>query len=202
MRLSLEMSNNVIWHNQHKLKPWSVRKSKSILKDKWIDLRADECVNEKGAIYNPYYVLKYPDWAHMVVLDNKDNILITHQYRHGAGKVLAELPCGTIDPGDKSTLATARRELLEETGYTGKFTKAGEIYPNPAIQDNLIHCFLVTDAKQITTPQENSYEILEHELIKLSQLKKLIEQGQFPQALHIASLLMGLNKAGKVKSVF
>lgn len=185
-----------------KPRPWSVRKSKSILKDKWIDLRADECVNEKGAIYNPYYVLKYPDWAHMVVLDSKDNILITRQYRHGAGKVLAELPCGTIDPGDKSPLAAAKRELLEETGYTGKFIKAGKIYSNPATQTNTIHCFLVTDAKQITIPQEDPYEILEYELIKLSRLKKMIAQGQFPQALHIASLFMGLKKAGKSKMVF
>jgi 8-oxo-dGTP pyrophosphatase MutT (NUDIX family) len=185
-----------------KLKPWTIKKSKQILKDRWINVRADKCVNEVGATYDPYYVMKYPDWAYMVVLDSKNNILITRQYRHGAGKVFAELPCGTIDPKDKSPLSAAKRELLEETGYTGKFIKAGRIYPNPAVQANLIHCFLVTDAKQVTIPQEDPYELLEYEPIKLNQLKKMIEQGKFPQALHLASLLMGLKKANKVKLVF
>ena len=99
-------------------------------------------------------------------------------------------------------MATAKRELLEETGYTGKFTKAGKIYPNSATQNNLIHCFLITNAKQIASPKEDPYEILEYKLIKLNQLKKMIEQGKFPQALHIASLLTGLKKAGKGEIVF
>lgn len=185
-----------------KLKPWTVKKSKQILKDKWIDLRADTCVNQKGAVYDPYYVFNVSDFVNLVVLDGKDNILVVRQYRHGIGKIMTELPCGTIDKEDKSSLVAAKRELLEEAGYTGKFAKTGKFHSHPSHFNNTVHCFLVTDAKLIAAPEEDPYELLEYEFIKLSQPKRMVDKGVFNQTQHITSLLMGLRKAGKVNLVF
>jgi ADP-ribose pyrophosphatase len=44
-------------------------------------------------------------------------VLLERQYRHAAEQFLWELPAGRIDPGE-SELTAAKRELLEETGYT------------------------------------------------------------------------------------
>ncbi|PWB82401.1 MAG: NUDIX hydrolase, partial [Methylocystaceae bacterium] len=46
------------------LRPWEVRASRRLLHDRWISLRADHCVTQRGVVLDPYYVLEYPDWVH------------------------------------------------------------------------------------------------------------------------------------------
>src|SRR5262249_52439963 len=49
-------------------------------------------------------------------------VLLEKQYRHAAGKFLYELPAGRIDEGERE-LEAAKRELLEETGYSARTWK-------------------------------------------------------------------------------
>jgi ADP-ribose pyrophosphatase len=50
------------------------------------------------------------------ILDSGD-IVFERQYRYPLRATMIEIPAGKIDPGE-APLATAQRELLEETGYT------------------------------------------------------------------------------------
>src|SRR2546428_12537377 len=60
-------------------------------------------------------------------------ILLERQYRHAAEQFLWELPAGRIDAGE-SELTAAKRELLEETGYTGTRWRRGlRFFPTPAL---------------------------------------------------------------------
>ena len=43
--------------------PWAVRSSRLIHRDRWISLRADDCVNDEGVEFAPWYVLENPDEA-------------------------------------------------------------------------------------------------------------------------------------------
>ena len=180
---------------QSQLKPWHVKNSKYLLKDRWITVRADECVTAKGTVISPYYVLEYPDSVHMIVLDQNHRILITRQYRHGAQKIVAELPCGYMEPHE-TPLAAAKRELMEETGYTGKFTLAGVTSPNPATHTNNIYTYLVTRPVLKEAPERNPFEVITYEFADLKKILKLIEKKEFFQALHISSLFLGLRKSG------
>lgn len=51
-------------------------------------------------------------------------VVLVQQFRPGPGRVLDELPGGYVEP-DEEVLTAARRELLEETGYTGDVELAG-----------------------------------------------------------------------------
>src|SRR5256885_16882907 len=51
-------------------------------------------------------------------------VLLEKQYRHAAGRFLLELPAGRIDEGEEG-LKAAKRELLEETGYSGRGWELG-----------------------------------------------------------------------------
>lgn len=181
-----------------KIELWKVKSSKYPLKDKWIKVRADECFTKAGVRIAPYYVLEYSDWVHMVVVDVKQRILITRQYRHGAGRVITELPCGTVESRDKSHLAAAKRELMEETGYSGTFTLVATTSPNPANHANKIYTYLVTDPTRRKNPESNPFEILDYRFADIKTILKLIDNREFAQAIHISSLFLALRKAKNI----
>ena len=82
--------------------------------------------------------------AVMMPVDEKKNILLIRQFRLPAQKCLWELPAGTIDPGEKP-LQTARRELVEETGYRAKkWQKLAEFYPSVGFLTEKMTIYLAT----------------------------------------------------------
>ena len=85
------------------------------------------------------------------ILPNNYIFLIT-QYRHAAGKVLLEIPAGKIENGETKEQA-AERELLEEIGYSGKFTFLSQWYLAPGYDTELMYIFLVTNLKKMCHKQ-------------------------------------------------
>ena len=82
--------------------------------------------------------------AVMMPVDEKGRILLVRQYRLPARRFLWELPAGSVDPGEKP-LKTARRELVEETGYRAKkWTKLAEFYPSPGFLSEKMTIYLAT----------------------------------------------------------
>ncbi len=172
------------------IEQWITESSEVVIQDRWIKLRADTCKTADGHPITPYYVLEYSDWVHLVVVNEKDEVLITKQYRHGAGVISYELPCGAVDDTDKDTLAGAKRELLEETGYTGDFELVGQSYSNPANANNKIFVYKVTNPRLVKSPEDNPQEVIKYGFVNRNELDELIETGKFCQALHIASLYL------------
>ena len=77
----------------------TVNRSTAIIKDSWIDLRAD-CTTPSGVIISPYYLLSCPDRAHTVCLDQDDRICVVWLYRHGAARVMMDLPGDVVEAGE------------------------------------------------------------------------------------------------------
>ena len=90
--------------------PWSVTGARSVIRDRWIDLRADDCLTSDGHVVAPYYVLRWPDWVQIVAIDDEDHVVLIEQYRHGLGIISLELPSGAIDAADASPIAAGKRE--------------------------------------------------------------------------------------------
>lgn len=108
----------------------------------------------------------------------KDPLLIMErQYRHAAGQYLWELPAGKIEPGEQR-LAGAKRELLEETGYTAaRWTELVRYFASPGFLGEWMQVYL---AEELTagTAQPEEDETLEIYPLPLSQVKALIAQGK------------------------
>lgn len=179
------------------LTPWKVINSRYVVRDRWMTLRADHCEMASGVTLNPYYVQELPDWVHIVAFDDQDRLLVVRQYRHGAGLISTELPCGSVEPGETPAHA-ATRELMEETGCTSQtLTPLPVLSPNPACYSNKVHAFVATGTRRTQEQHLDETEEIEFEFLTLDRVLALIEDGLFPQALHIASLFLALRKTKK-----
>lgn len=129
--------------------PWVVTASRRVIDDRWIHLRADDCVDAAGRSIAPYYVLEQPEWVSVVALTVRGEVVVVREYRHGSATLERGLPGGAVDPGE-SPLAAAQRELAEETGYVSDdWIDLGSSWVNPANQSNRVHFRLARGA----TPQ-------------------------------------------------
>jgi 8-oxo-dGTP pyrophosphatase MutT (NUDIX family) len=176
-----------------RINAWTVNRSSTIMKDSWIDLRADDCTTPTGVDISPYYVLRYPDWAHSICLDQDDRVCVVKQYRHGAARVMMELPGGVVE-ADEVPLEAAKRELLEETGIRANQWRAcGDFSPNPATHTNRFHVFACR-VQSIEAPRLDASEEIRSEFLTLDELQVAIETGEFGQLLHIGALCRALNR--------
>ncbi len=90
-------------------------------------------------------ILRHRGAAVMLAVDAQDRVLLIRQYRLAVDEYIWELPAGTVDPGEKPA-KTARRELIEETGYRAKtWKKLGTFLPSPGCTDERMTIFLATD---------------------------------------------------------
>ncbi len=179
---------------------WRIAHSETVLKDRWIDVRADQCVTPSGLNIGPYYVLSYPEWVHVVALTRADELVLVRQYRHGAGAVFLELPGGQADAADTELELTARRELAEETGYTAaRWQRVTTMHPNPATHANRLHFFLALDAEpagpQALEPSEAGLTV---ELWPIQDVLDGLPAGLLGHATDPAGLLLALAASGRL----
>ncbi len=177
---------------------WRIAQSETVLKDRWIDVRADQCVTPSGLQVGPYYVFSYPEWVHVVAITRANEVVLVRQYRHGAGEVFLELPGGQADAADTDLERTARRELEEETGFVAShWQHVTTMHPNPATHANRLHFYLALDSEPAGPQQLDPTEAgLTVELWPIQDVLDGLRGGLLGHATDPAGLLLGLAAAG------
>ena len=89
-------------------------------------------------------VVSHPGAVAVVPMLDGGRVVMIRQYRHAAGRVLWELPAGTLGSGE-SPEECARRELAEEVGYeAGELRLLFSTYLSPGYSTEIIHLFCAT----------------------------------------------------------
>jgi ADP-ribose pyrophosphatase len=128
----------------------------------------------------------------IVALTKQNEILLIRQYRHGAGKILLELPGGGVN-GNEEPLAAAKRELLEETGYTSDdIIEVGRVSPNPASHTNLMYAFLALNAEKAGDQCLDETEEIEVFPTPLDEVIVMARNGELLQSLHVSTFFFTL----------
>lgn len=180
---------------------WKLINSEYLYKEQWLTLRKDVCETPAGVLVDPYYVLEYPDWVCVMAVTENDQVILVRQYRHPFGKVVMEIPGGVIDPEDAAPVAAARRELLEETGYAfEQFYSLGAVSHNPSTSTNLTHMFLATGGKYLQPQQLDFNEEIEVIFKDIEEVRQLLKENAFLQALHVSCIHYGLEKITELKA--
>ena len=133
-------------------------------------------------------VLESVDWVNMVALDGAGQSVMVRQYRFGTGVTTLETPGGMVDAGEDS-LTAARRELLEETGYSGgRWRNLGAVEPNPAIHNHLCHHWLAEGVERTQDPEMGAGEVIEVECLSETQVGHAVRSGEIKHALALSAL--------------
>lgn len=164
---------------------WKVVESREIADCRVFKVRED--VSEAGGKRAAFYVVENPDWVNVVALTADHRVVLIEQFRHGAGQVTVEIPGGMIDAGEDPESA-ARRELVEETGYTSdRWYYLGTSWPNPALQSNVIHHFLAADASRTADAAFDEHESVVTRLAHINDIPDLIRNGTIRHSLAVAA---------------
>lgn len=109
-------------------------------------------------------------------LTPENKVIITKVFRPGPEKVLMELPGGHMEPNEKP-LDAAKRELLEETGYTGNFELVGECVDD-AYSNAIRYCFVAKNCKKVQEPEWEEDEECEIIEMDLKDFREHLRSGQ------------------------
>ena len=104
------------------------------------------------------------------------------QFRYPLHKILLEFPAGHIEPGE-NMMTTAKRELLEETGYLAKtLDHVYSYHPSVSKSRQIVHLFKAAYLTKEKPKHEPTEEITDIEAIAVSQLKDLIKEKKVENA--------------------
>ena len=178
---------------------WKCIEEKVFLDFPYLQVIERLCTNENAA--NPaelphrFYVVQSRDWCNIIPFTEDGKIVLIRQFRAGTLDTPYEFPGGVVeaDEGEGDGLAAcALRELLEETGYSpisgAKVRALGKSFPNPALQDNQVHSFLVGPIRKTRAQSLDPSEDIVVEEKSVEEFLALLAAGQFTHALMLTSL--------------
>ncbi len=134
----------------------------------------DQMEIDGGGLY-PYTRLEFGFDATAVLAETKEGLLVINkEFRYPTNAHLYSCSGGKIDEGETPERG-AKRELLEETGYTSDdFISLGALYPFPALSSQKIHYFLARNARFLREPTQEPLEQIESLLMTEKDLQEHI----------------------------
>ena len=156
-------------------------------KGNFLEVRRDDVRLPDGSHATREYVV-HPGAVAIVPLLDDGRLVLERQFRYPVGKVLLEFPAGKIDPGE-NTLACARRELLEETGYHAReWARAGVVHNAAAYSTEGIEIWFARGLSA-GTQRLDVGEFLELCLLSEAELEQYAASGELSDVKTLIGLL-------------
>lgn len=167
---------------------WQVINSSFPLVTPWLKVRKDRVKLPSGVVIPDFYVVEQPDWVNVIAITTNGDFIIEEQYRHGIKKICFELCAGVVEEGE-SPIDSAKRELLEETGYAGgEWEVLCESYPNTSGCSNKCYTFIATNVQKVKEQTlDKTEEIIVHRISE-NEIKVMMLDGRISEAVMLAPL--------------
>ncbi|WP_394846625.1 NUDIX hydrolase [Pendulispora brunnea] len=171
-----------------RLKKWTLSNTRSEGSFRVFDVLHHDVTDGNGGSRRDVYTMACPDWCNVVAITPDDHVVLLWQYRFGSDELGLEVPGGVIE-ADETPLEGARRELLEETGYTARdWALLTTVEPNPALSNNRCHMFVARGAELTHPTAWDEQEECEVSLAPVSHIAQLLDEGKITHSLVVVAL--------------
>ena len=185
--------------------PWRVLSTTQVLDTTHLRVRRESVLLPNGVTLPDYYIIENRGWVGIVPVTADGHFLINNQYKHGIGEYVLEFPAGGIDDGEDDPLVAAKRELMEESGYSAepdKIELLTEMIANPTGAVTRIWWYLARDVRKTGEQKLDPAEEIENSLVTPAELLGLIHTGRFSVQGQVAAAYMAMEKLGLLKTTF
>jgi ADP-ribose pyrophosphatase len=173
---------------------WPVRASHVLVRGHIVTVRRDDVELPSGELVSRE-VVEHPGAVGVIALDDEDRVLMIRQYRHPVGATMWEIPAGLRDVPGEPLVQTARRELLEETGYRATtWHVLADFATSPGITTERLRVFLARDLAMV--PRADREYVPEHEeaylttaWVQLTDAVRAILAGELHNGVAIVGIL-------------
>lgn len=130
---------------------WKKIDSEELVSSRWVGVTKERIQLPNGEIIEDFYKIKVSNASAVIALTEENHIILKSEYRYCYNRELIELPSGVFEEYETDPLAVAKRELLEETGYTSdEWVYLGETIENSAKLTNTIYLYLARNCRKVS----------------------------------------------------
>ena len=170
-------------------RPWKKVSTKQLGDFRIFKLRSDTYISPRTQKEHDFFVLESVHWVNIIAITPKQELVMVEQFRFGSNTVELEIPGGMMDPGETDPVATAVRELREETGYEGEHARLmGHVHANPAILNNMCYTVLIENCRLAHEVNFDEGEDLVTRLVPVADIPRMVAEEKIGHPLVIVAL--------------
>jgi 8-oxo-dGTP pyrophosphatase MutT (NUDIX family) len=168
---------------------WRTTASRIAYENAWIRVREDAVIRPDGKA-GIYGVVEIRPSVGIVALNDRDEVALVGQWRYALNRHSWEIPRGGSFPGETDMLATAQRELAEETGVkAAQWEVLGPVDVCNGVADDVQTLYLATDLSE--TPMNlDPEEDITVEWKPFAEAVRMAMDGRITEVCSVAALLM------------
>lgn len=145
-----------------------------------------------GEIIDDYHRIEVHNAVMLLVENDKKELLVYKEYRHGVAEVSYTFPAGGIE-NDETLEDASKRELLEETGYNFKDIKLLKNYiVSGSYMFGELNFMRISKIKKIADPKGKDIEDPDHIWLSKDQVKNSIINDNFKALTYATAALVWL----------
>lgn len=158
----------------------------------YINIFIDSIKLPNGSVINDYHRIEVNNAVMLLIENNKNELLVYNEYRHGIGELSYTFPAGGIEDNE-SIEETAKREVLEELGLTfntWKLLKKNIVSGSYMFSE--LNFILIKDIKKICKPKNQDIENPDIMWLSKNEVRKSFQKNNFIGLTYATAALIWL----------